>query len=403
MRNLSTSLAAVAVLWSCGDAADLPATTPTTVMDPAPQTGAWTRESARPLGASAQALGVDGEAHVVVIAEGLAYVAVGGQLDKRTLYAGPGEPTSMGQPRAVRARPGAGAWIATSSGLYALDPHFVTRSPLSERTPDVNDVAEAAAGPLAGIWILDAAGLWTKNPAGLQQVHVDLPEARWIAVDTLGQFALLASEQSLQLLTKQGDALSALEIRLDTGLIRGLAAAPGRLWVATERGLFETDGQSWTHHPLQGQSIEAVATDPATGAAWARSPQALWQVQGTTHTRYGSGLDEVGLSVDGLGDVFGLASGALFKRGTGAPRGEAVTFSDVQPWLTTHCAQCHQNQTADFLVYDAFVERAEEALARVRSGDMPRCQGSVRCPTDAALAPADYSVLEQWIRDGMPQ
>ena len=73
------------------------------------------------------------------------------------------------------------------------------------------------------------------------------------------------------------------------------------------------------------------------------------------------------------------------------------------PAIQNDCSMCHQNQTADFEVYEVFVERAEDALARVRAGDMPRCDGSVRCPPESALSPADYAVLEQWLRDGMPE
>ena len=64
---------------------------------------------------------------------------------------------------------------------------------------------------------------------------------------------------------------------------------------------------------------------------------------------------------------------------------------------------CHMNQTQNFEDYQVFVEVAESALARVRAGDMPRCDGGLRCPAEERLDEADYAVLEQWIRDGMPE
>lgn len=404
MKSTIISLAVIAATTSAcgGDTPEL-GVTPVTVRAPTPLTGVWTSESAQPLGAEADALGVDALGHIVVVSQGQALVDVFGTLEHRPLYAAPGEPVTMGAVQTLRPRASEGAWIGSDAGLFSIDRHFVTHSPLSERAGNVLDVAETASGPLAGIWMLDAQGLWRKGPAGLSEVQVDHAQARRIVIDPRGQFALLASDSTLTLVHAQDGGLAATEVRLPTGKIHGLSAAEGMLWVASDTGLYSVDGADWSHYPLGGEAVIAVANDPSTGAAWARSAATLYMVQQDTVRAYAAAAGETGLAVDRLGDVFGLAQGALFKRGTGAADGNAVTFEQVQPWLSTHCSQCHQNQTADFEDYEVFVERAEQALARVRSGDMPRCAGSVRCDAEAALSAQDYAVLEQWIRDGMPQ
>jgi len=404
LKSTIMSLAVIAATTSaCGGDTPGPGDTPFTVRAPTPVTGAWTSESAQALGGEAEALGVDASGHIVVVSQGRALVDVFGTLEHRPLYAAPGEPVTMGAIQTLRPRTDEGAWIGSDGGLFSIDRHFVTHSPLSERADDVIDVAEAGPGPLEGIWMLSGQGLWRKSQGGLSEVQVDHAQARRIAIDTRARFALLASDSALTLLQAKDGGMLATEVRLPTGQIHGLSAAEGMLWVASDTGLYSVDGSEWSHYPLGGEAVTAVANDPSTGAAWARSATTLYMVQQDTVRAYTASSDETGLAVDRLGDVFGLSQGALFKRGTGASDGNAVTFEQVQPWLSTHCSQCHQNQTADFEDYEVFVERAEQALARVRSGDMPRCAGSVRCDADAALSAQDYAVLEQWIRDGMPQ
>jgi hypothetical protein len=57
---------------------------------------------------------------------------------------------------------------------------------------------------------------------------------------------------------------------------------------------------------------------------------------------------------------------------------------------------CH----ADFTDIGVFSPIAEDALQRVRSGDMPRCTGGLPCPGEQHLTADDYAVLEGWIRGG---
>lgn len=396
------AIAPAAALLACGGSSPQgPAPTPVTVLERTAETGAWTHETARPLAAAPTALGVEGEHHAVVIVGGVAHLDVGDQFEARPLYAEGPDPTSMGQARVVRPRSGGGAWIGGSAGLFVLERHFVTRSPLSDAAADVLDVAQAASGPLAGVWLLARDGLWWQHEGGLEQVALDLADPEMIAVDAQGRHLLVASRGDLRLVEKDGAGLTALDLDLETGDIRRLAGGAGRTWVGAEGGLFETDGSTWTHHRL-GEVLD-LAADPATGDAWARSARGLEHVGADRLVRYQARAEEQGLAVDRFGDVHTLNGSAVISRGTGAAGGEAVTFADVKPWLATHCSQCHQNQTADFEVYEVFAERAEDALARVRAGDMPRCTGSVRCDAEDALSPSDYAVLEQWIRDGMPE
>lgn len=395
-------LAALA-LAACGDVPP-PLYPPLTVVDDAQQTGTWTTETATPLSGAVSAIGRSAAHHLVLVLDAQAQVDVRGALEARPVYAEAGEPMSLGEAHTVRPRAAEGAWIAGPAGLFALDAHFVTRSPLSDGLRDVRDVAEIATGPLAGVWIVDAEGLRWARDGRLDEVALALEDPRHLAIEPTGAFGLVASEAQVVLLEPADGGLEATVVDLAFGAVRALGAADGAAYVAGDNGLFTTDGARWTYYPLGGAELDALAIDPSTGAAWAKAGAVVFRVvDDEPVTRFGIGADERHLVVDQLGDVHAVASGALFSRGTGANRDGVTTFADVKPWLAAHCSQCHRNQTADFEQYDVFIERAEDALARVRAGDMPRCAGSVRCPEAMTLSPDDYAVLEQWIRDGMPE
>ena len=72
-----------------------------------------------------------------------------------------------------------------------------------------------------------------------------------------------------------------------------------------------------------------------------------------------------------------------------------VSFAkELKPWLQKHCTACH----ADYAEPTPFGLKAEAALFRVGTGDMPRCTGGVPCPSGMRLD--DTTLLEQWIRTG---
>lgn len=403
MNRCFTALAAAVLIAGCGGSdPSEPQTTPFTTIDRAPLQGAWTTESARAVSTAPEALGINEEHRLVLAAAGGVFAEVRGVLQDRPLYVGTDEAPSMGKVFSVHPKSGGGAWLAGEQGLYSVERHFVTRSPLSEALSEVHQVADVPSGALKGLWILDTAGLWLRSEGSFDKVNAHLTSPTLIAADAWGRFALMASTSDLVLLNMQDGVLQSLDIDLDTGTIYGLTGTPNAVWVAASNGLFKTDGTRWTHYPLGAKATE-IAADPATGAVWVRTEGGLIQVTDNVTTRYPTGGDEIGLAVDQLGDVHSLASGALLRRGTGAADGNAVDFAMLKPWLQANCSTCHNNQTANFEDYAVFVERAEEALARVRTGDMPRCGGGIRCPPELTLSPSDFAVLEQWVRDGAPE
>jgi hypothetical protein len=379
---------------------------PLTEVTAAPGAGTWTSEAAIAVPADPEALGVDADHHVVVVAGGVTYALERGALVPRPLYAGAGEPEALGAARAVTPRAEAVAWIASEAGLFSVDRHYVTRSPMSEVAADVSTVTDVATGPLAGVWLV-AQGRLHRATDALDALSIPgLGQVAHFAAASDGTFAVAASGHGVRVLRAAGSSLEASDPNLELGAIHGLAGGPGAVWLATATGLYRTDGAAFTRFTFgegSAPAVTAVAVDPGTGAAWAATSGSLVEVRGERLTRHGGATGEHGLVVDQLGDLYSMASGALVFRGTGATDGTAVTFADVVPWIEARCSACHSNQTSDFRDYEVFVTRAEEALSRVRAGDMPRCAGSVRCAPEDALAPADYAVLEQWIRDGMPQ
>ena len=110
------------------------------------------------------------------------------------------------------------------------------------------------------------------------------------------------------------------------------------------------------------------------------------------------------LTVDRFGDVWVAEADGLSRKSLGSSGTERTSFAvDVLPWVQERCSMCHMNQTQNFEDYEVFQAIAEDALIRVRSGDMPRCGGGVRCSPEETLTSEQYAVLEQWIRDGTPE
>lgn len=391
-------------LVGCGSDPEPAAPSDVRVVRTAAMAGAWTSEGALDTEVRPEAVGVDGGGHVVAVSGGVTYALERGALAKKPMYADVGDIPSLGDISAIADRPNGGAWLASDRGLFSVDRHFVVRSPVSEALSGLADASEAAGGPLVGLWLV-ADGLYRQRGEVLDEIAVPgLSAPNRVAVSRDGQWGLVTDGTALALLRAEGGELVARALDLGLGDVRDLARGPDAVWAATAQGLLRADASGLTRFDLGPNPIAVaeVAVDASTGTAWARIDGALVAVQGASLVRYPTGANEAGLAVDQLGDVYTIADGALIHRGTGA-EGSAVTFQDVLPWIQTHCSACHMNQTANFEDYEVFADRAEDALSRVRSGDMPRCQGSLRCDEDQALSPTDYAVLEQWIRDGLPE
>ncbi len=370
----------------------------------APLARAMSEAARLPLSGPVERLGATAAGHPLVVVEGAVHEVLTSGLVARALFAAPGDPTALGAVSALAPRAAGGAWIAAEGGLFALDGHYLGHRDTGAAGAPIA-VTEVAQGPLAGLWVVTTAGLFHRTPAGrVEQVEV---EAQQWAVDADGRAALaLDAAGALQLVEAEDVAWVRRAPSLaEAGAVRAIAAGPGVLWAATEGGLLRwraADAPRWTLFPVGG--LRALAVDPSTGAAWTHTGRALVHAtpDGVLESSALATSATAAVAVDAVGDAW-LAEGASLRRITRAAPSEAVTFAEhVAPWITVHCAACHQNATADFDRYEVFAERAEAALARVRSGDMPRCAGGRPC-AEARLDEPDYAVVERWIRQGKPR
>lgn len=382
-----------------------------------PAAGAWTSTQSMTVTDTVQRLGQTNERDVVAVFDGRVHQTRGDDLEMRIRYVSDGEPLSYGVVRDIESRHTGGAYVAADEGLFLLGPLFVTRSPLSDEVGAVHALSEAASGALSGLWLATELGLFIRTPAGLESLSVDGVEVApsHVAIEREGRFGAVVYEDELFVLHPVDGGFIARPTQLPTGGIYDVAASHQKLWVATDAGLFTYDHDSspaWTQYTLadgEPAPVLAIAVDGESGVAWARTRDALVRFVGDTRTAYDQPdwtAERPTLGVDRLGQVWSGGNGANLNTARAAPTTpigtEARTFSrDIAPWIEMHCAQCHSNQTADFRDYDVFRARAQESITRVQGGDMPRCNGGLRCPDEDRLDPAQYEILEQWIRDGL--
>jgi hypothetical protein len=355
-------------------------------------------------------LGVDAEARPIVVeAGGVVRVLRGSTLERRRLFAGPGDPVFLGRVHAARPRRGGGAWLAADAGLFIVDTQYVL--PLAADVGPLVDVREVPEGPLSGLWLVSPSSLLLVLEEETAQFTIpDLlgPQAA-LAVDPGGRRALLLAGPEALVLEPSGLDLDVYGLAFDAGTPRAAAATRRGLWLATERGLFrlpvEGPVDAWARVDLADGPILATALD--ADASEVHVLDAAGRVLSLAVTGEGVAGEVLevpaarALVADGRGGVWTAAPEAGRLRLEGRRLDAAPTFArDVRPFVEAHCAGCHARPGADFRTYDAFAPRAEAALARVASGDMPRCEDDTRCPEDRQLRPETYAVLERWIEEG---
>jgi hypothetical protein len=380
-----------------------------TVSFEAPREASYASMSSLTADAAVEALGRDEQGRIIAVAGGHTYEVSSDALQLRNLYAGPGDPRSMGRVHALAPKRGGGAWIAAGSGLFVLDTLYVVKSPLVVGPGALHAIAEVESGALAGLWVAGEAGLFRHQGSQLEKYPVEVLESAvfdGLAVQRDGNAALVLAGGELAVLSVDGQKITSDRPPLDAGTIYAVAAGATKLYAASAGGLLRFDrGQTpkWTRFALGTPAVEVHAVTAEGDKAYARTADSLLLLEGDSLTKYPaatlSASEKALLSTDALGDVW-LTKEATLQRVTPGMAGERVSFeAEVQPWIAMYCSRCHQNQTQDFEDYAVFKERAEEALARVRSGDMPRCDGGLPCST-ARLEESAYQVLASWIRDG---
>jgi ligand-binding sensor domain-containing protein len=347
------------------------------------------------------ALGVSAEGNLVAVAADRVLELTAGVLEQRHLYAEGTDPTTLGTVTAVTPRAAGGAWLATSNGLFTVDSRYVTHSPVVAGMGALAGAGEAPTGTLKGLWLAASNGVYRRQSAQTDRYHVDgySEEARAVAIDGEGIAALAVLGSQLLLLTPGEGGVAAALPPEEVGTVSAVAAGKRVLFAATERGLYrwaQATTPQWTRFTLGEQAAREVRVDPVTGSAWAATDSSLIRIDGDTATAFSRPPGTRALAVDRLGDVWAATASSLVRLKAGAGSTAATFATDLKPWIQANCAMCH----SDFVDPVVFTPKAETALQRVQIGDMPRCTGGVPCPTEQRLEPAQYAVLEGWIRGG---
>ena len=413
MKRILTSVA-IGLVAACGsEGTDLPnPNSELNVVKGAGTAATFATTEALTAGGTVEAIGVSGDGHLLVLFGGQLHELTGGLLEPRSLYVGEGDPEAMGRVRRVTARVGGGAWIAAEAGLFALDDLYTFKVPLVEDAGAIEDAIEVGSGPLAGLWLATAGGLYRRNGDDVFQYGIPgLTAATHVAIAQNGAFGVAVFGDVIATLEPSMDQILVDRPPLDTGAIHSIAAGADAIYLGTAQGIFAFDAAAatpWTQYTLAesgSTEVLALAVDGPKNAIWARTADSAVVIENgaiTSFTMAPEGEMSL-LAIDAFGDVW-TAKGEELARNTTTDTAESATFSeDLLPWIQERCSMCHMNQTQNFEDYEVFVEVAESALARVRSGDMPRCNGGLRCPSEERLTEDEYLVLEQWIRDGMPE
>lgn len=366
-------------------------------------------------------LGVDGAGRPVVVGEGEVHVLRGSHFERRRLFVRPGDPPSLGVVHALAPRAPDGAWIAAEAGLFAVEGAYVVAlGPSLDGLPEtpVVDVLEVPeGGALSGLWLVTPEALLRALDA--ETARYEIPDLSGsleaLAIEGRGRRGLALGGGEVRLIEPSGPSLAISRLPFDPGEVRGIAATQDAIWVAGELGLFVSDGVRWRRIDLMRNPMVALArlpTRPPVTPITANAEEAFLQTSGgsvhrlrlipeagrveaSSHSPQGAAL----VAVDGRGGLwrtFFPQPGGNGQRLEGFSAEGVVGFGDdVRPFLSAHCSGCH-----DFETYEAFAPRAQAALSRVQTGDMPRCEGNARCPEERRLTPEQYAVLERWIEEG---
>lgn len=347
------------------------------------------------------AVGMSADGNLVLVAGDRVYELIAGELTRRSLYAQGSDPTTLGAVSTIVPRASGGAWLASANGLFVVDGEYVTHSPVMVGMGPLSGASEVSTGSLNGLWLAATNGVYRRQTAETFRYRIDGygEAAGAIAADPDGAGALAVLGSELVLLTPGEMGPAAAEPPEDVGTVNAVASAKGALFAATSKGLYRwqrTATPQWTRFTLGDAAAVDVKVDPVTGAAWVVTADALLRLDVDALTTFARPAGTEKLAIDRLGDLWTAKAATLVrvKAGVGATTSSFMT--DLRPWLTTNCTSCH----SDFSDIVAFKPKAEAALQRVRTGDMPRCNGGVPCPTEQHLKPEQFAVLEAWIRGG---
>ncbi|MEW5740752.1 MAG: hypothetical protein AB1938_17625 [Myxococcota bacterium] len=348
--------------------------------------------------APVEAVGATRAGTLVVAGDGRVQEVVAGALTRRTLYAN-GSLDALGAVAQVSPRVEGGAWLAAANGLFVLEGEYVSASPLSEGRGGVFSVVERSAGALEGLWFASDSGLVRRKGSALDALLVPgLVTVKQVAISGDGARGFAAGEGGLRLLSVVEGRLMAQEPVLTLTDVSHVAAGRTVLGALAREGLVIVDPgrtPAWRLFPLTGHTLLALAGDGTADVLWLRTADGVLAVEGDTVKRLEvAAAASVSLALTPGGDVLVSSEDGVRRLRTGVGTTDVSFARDLAPWLSTTCGACHSTYTN----LPDFAPRAEDALRRVKNGDMPRCDGSTRCAQP--LSPSDYAVLDGWIRGG---
>ena len=361
-----------------------------------------------PVPTPATVIGVDSEAQPLIASATTLYTLMGETLEHHRLFSDLGDPVSLGTIHALRPSSSSRAWLAADAGLFAVDTQFVVSVAQIGRVIDAQEITQ---GAFQGLWLTTPGALLLSLPTELARFEVPDLDGGYqaLAIAPNGQRALTLANDKVYVVEPNGPQLQLTSLSFDPGPVQAIAASTDALWIGSHRGLFalrstsatlfewmRIDGPSGALMPMnldaQGRqmlvhtannqllSIELQTNEPPRG-------QVL----------ISSNVDK--MTADGRGGIWVVRNQQLEGYAlSAAPRFER----DIRPFIEDYCSPCHTDGgvTADFRIFDVFRPRATSALARIQSGDMPRCENNLPCPSDQRLQPAMYEVLERWINEG---
>ncbi|MEO1172399.1 MAG: hypothetical protein AAFX94_10155, partial [Myxococcota bacterium] len=145
--------------------------------------------------------------------------------------------------------------------------------------------------------------------------------------------------------------------------------------------------EGWEVFPLPVEP-EAIAASPRSDTVWLSSGDRLFRLHGPQWTRYSLPARLRAMAVDSTETLWAITDQALLRLAPDRQLPTPTFSDDIEPWLAPRCTSCHRGFSDP--VY--FQDIAENALARVRTGDMPR--------SGAPVPAADYALLYDWLRLG---
>jgi hypothetical protein len=284
-------------------------------------------------------------------------------------------------------------------------------SPLSGRLPagalrslDVSGQQEAEV-----VWLALEDRTLGLSPERRLSVRLEGRAAPTFAAGLPNGWVLLAVEGDLVLLDP--DSSRALRVLAGVGAVHGVARRAGSVFLATDAGLVERTPSGrlrlTTLVDAEGGAALPVVAVTASGGALhllaggrvlALGPDGLLPLAALPPAASPGAPGPRLLAVDGRGHAWVGGPGGLVRLRTG----DAVSFSRVQPFLTRHCATCHDGAdthgapTLPLHVYEGAVAWAPRILARLADPNSPMPPRRVEL-----LLPEEWSLVQRWVDGGM--